>query len=94
MRIFDYGPITTNLARTASLETNPQTVGVAVGIENGSVPLDSGLSVQREDFFGQNVPPSTPPLKVPVPTIAMPVAETVDLKTPRIAVLNSPEAAR
>ena len=39
-------------------------------------------------------PPETPPVKFPVPTIANPLADRVDLNTPRIAVLNSPEAAR
>jgi hypothetical protein len=35
-----------------------------------------------------------PPVKFPVPTIAKPVADSVERNTPRIEMLNSPDAAR
>ena len=40
------------------------------------------------------MPPVTPSVKVPVPAIVKPVADSVDLKTPKMAVLNCPAVAR
>jgi len=95
MRFLGDGPKATNLTRTATLETNPAAIGVKIHVEYGAVALNAGGRIDGKNLLDhQKVPPATPPVKLPVPTIARPVADSVDLKTPRIAMLNSPEAAR
>jgi hypothetical protein len=95
MRILRDSPVATNLARTATLKSDPPTIGVEVHVKDRAVALNAGLRVNGKNLLGhQYVPPEMPPLKVPVPTTARPVADSVERNTPRIEVLNSPEAAR